>query len=289
MFVVTLLILGTIIALHEYGHYVMLRRQNLWVDSFNIGFGPVLYEKKMRSGTMFNIRLIPLGGYVARKVVSHRFTLNPTWRDYIRMYLFDPPDMVPTATLGKKLQVYLAGPAMNVVLAFVTLLLMNLIFGRHSPAAVFMLPEAWGLHFVAEAFIGATIGAFVVVMLAPLLLPYIFIVSVLNIFGLGIDMMETLGLGAQQGGTLAPGTNVGLVILQDLMWQFAAFNILFGGLNVIPAAALDGGQAAMAIIRKRTRGRLRKTLKFICFRVGSIAALIMFLYLMLAGNIPRIF
>jgi membrane-associated protease RseP (regulator of RpoE activity) len=289
MFVVTLLIIGAVIALHEYGHYLALRSNGFWVDSFNIGFGPPIYQKKMRSGTMFNIRWIPLGGYVGRKGALPGFPSRPTLVDYAKIYLFDPPDMLPGARLSKKLQVYLAGPLANCVAAFVALLLLGLVFGRHSPAAVFMPPEAWGLHFVVDVLFGAFIGAFVVVTLAPLLVPYICVVSVLNMFGLDIGMMETLGFGGQQSGTLASGTNVGLVILHDLLWQFAVINIVIGGLNIIPAAALDGGQAALAVTKWYAKGRLRKTLEFVFLRVGTIAALVMFIYLMLAGNTPRPF
>ena len=61
---VTLLTLGILVTIHEYGHFWVARRCGVKVLRFSIGFGTPLYTWHDRSGTEFCIAAIPLGGYV---------------------------------------------------------------------------------------------------------------------------------------------------------------------------------------------------------------------------------
>ena len=55
--------IGFLITLHEIGHFAFCKLFNVSVPSFGIGFGPVLWEKKIGE-TNFMLSAIPLGGYV---------------------------------------------------------------------------------------------------------------------------------------------------------------------------------------------------------------------------------
>jgi regulator of sigma E protease len=57
------LVLGIIILVHEWGHYIVARLCGVRVDVFSIGFGPRLFGWK-RGATDWRISAIPLGGYV---------------------------------------------------------------------------------------------------------------------------------------------------------------------------------------------------------------------------------
>lgn len=60
------LILLVMITVHEFGHYAMGKLLGFRIDEFSIGFGPALFKKRRkRSGELFALRLIPLGGYCA--------------------------------------------------------------------------------------------------------------------------------------------------------------------------------------------------------------------------------
>lgn len=60
------LVLGFIVFVHECGHYLAARWQNIRVKNFSIGFGPKLWSfTPAGSETEFTVRLLPLGGYVA--------------------------------------------------------------------------------------------------------------------------------------------------------------------------------------------------------------------------------
>ena len=56
--------LSIIVAIHEYGHYIVGRWCGIHAEVFSLGFGPVLYSRVDRRGTKWQIALLPLGGYV---------------------------------------------------------------------------------------------------------------------------------------------------------------------------------------------------------------------------------
>lgn len=62
-FITTVAILVILIGIHEYGHLVAARAAGVRVDEFSIGFGRKLLSSKL-GGTEYNLRLVPLGGFV---------------------------------------------------------------------------------------------------------------------------------------------------------------------------------------------------------------------------------
>ena len=60
-----LVLLGVLIAIHEYGHFIVGRIFNIHIYRFSIGMGPVVYKKIDKHGTEFALSALPLGGYVA--------------------------------------------------------------------------------------------------------------------------------------------------------------------------------------------------------------------------------
>jgi regulator of sigma E protease len=106
--IITILVLGVIVLIHELGHFLAARSIGVSVLEFSIGMGPRLYKREGRN-TVFSIRAIPLGGYC----------------------LFDSDDSKhddqgrALSILGRsplqKIYVSLAGPVMNFVLAVLIL------------------------------------------------------------------------------------------------------------------------------------------------------------------------
>ncbi len=60
---VALLVLLTLILLHEAGHYTVARACGMRVEQFFVGFGPIVWSLR-RKGIEYGIKAIPLGGYV---------------------------------------------------------------------------------------------------------------------------------------------------------------------------------------------------------------------------------
>lgn len=60
----TLVTLGILVTIHEWGHFWVARRCGVKVLRFSVGFGKSLYSWTDRQGTEYTIAAIPLGGYV---------------------------------------------------------------------------------------------------------------------------------------------------------------------------------------------------------------------------------
>ncbi|MEO0050073.1 MAG: site-2 protease family protein, partial [candidate division WOR-3 bacterium] len=57
------LFIGVLITFHEFGHLIVAKISHIPVESFSIGFGPVVLKKKIGE-TEYRLSLIPLGGYI---------------------------------------------------------------------------------------------------------------------------------------------------------------------------------------------------------------------------------
>ncbi len=61
-----ILILLIMITIHEFGHYIAGKIFKFKINEFSIGFGPALFKRKnKKTGELFAVRCIPLGGYCA--------------------------------------------------------------------------------------------------------------------------------------------------------------------------------------------------------------------------------
>jgi regulator of sigma E protease len=108
----TLVIIALATFMHELAHYWGARLQGVEVKSFSVGMGPVLARKVWR-GTEWRVSLLPIGGYVEidgmapdtlpdgrMDTAKHGFARLPAWG---------------------KVAILLAGPVMNLLLAFLLL------------------------------------------------------------------------------------------------------------------------------------------------------------------------
>ncbi|WP_418888020.1 RIP metalloprotease RseP [Octadecabacter dasysiphoniae] len=56
--------LSVIVAIHEYGHYIIGRWSGIHAEVFSIGFGKVIYSRVDKRGTVWQVAALPFGGYV---------------------------------------------------------------------------------------------------------------------------------------------------------------------------------------------------------------------------------
>jgi regulator of sigma E protease len=107
-YVLAFLGFAALIILHEAGHFAAAKAVGMRVERFSLFFGPMLWSFR-RGETEYGIGPIPLGGYV--KITG----MNPNEEI--------PPEAVPRAyynqPVWKRVVVILAGPAVNLLIAFV--------------------------------------------------------------------------------------------------------------------------------------------------------------------------
>ncbi len=103
-----------LIVLHEYGHFLVAKRNGVEVEEFGIGFPPKIWGKKLGKGIFegyYTINLLPLGGFVKLKGESGDDLDKGSFK---------------IASGKAKLKIMLAGVAMNLVAAFVILTIVAL-------------------------------------------------------------------------------------------------------------------------------------------------------------------
>lgn len=110
-FLLTLLaaifVLGPLIALHEWGHYIVARLCGVKVLTYSIGFGPKLFGwTSKKSGIDYRISALPLGGYV--KMLDEREGEVTADEQHLAFNRQHPL---------KKIAIVAAGPIMNFVIA----------------------------------------------------------------------------------------------------------------------------------------------------------------------------
>lgn len=117
-----IVILGGIVLVHEFGHFIFSKIFGVYVYEFSIGMGPKIFHHKKKKGeTEYCLRLIPIGGFVSlagedaddnEKIPNNRkLYTKPVWQRFIIM---------------------VAGAMNNFIFAFLLLFIMALIFGSVS-------------------------------------------------------------------------------------------------------------------------------------------------------------
>ncbi len=113
------LILGIIVLVHEFGHFIFAKMFGVYVYEFSIGMGPKIWGKKSKKDeTEYCIRAIPIGGFVQlageevdddKSVPKEKKMYNkPVWQRFLIMFF---------------------GAGNNFILAFLVLLLCGIFFG----------------------------------------------------------------------------------------------------------------------------------------------------------------
>lgn len=59
-----IIIFGIIVVVHEFGHFYFAKKSGILVREFAVGMGPKIFSHIGQDGTLYTIRILPLGGYV---------------------------------------------------------------------------------------------------------------------------------------------------------------------------------------------------------------------------------
>jgi regulator of sigma E protease len=104
-YISVIIVLGALILIHEFGHFITALKLGVPIERFSLGFGPKLIARRWR-GVEFRLSMIPFGGYVLPKVKE--------LDDF-----YDIP-------VRKRVLFSLGGPLANFIAAYIILLAINI-------------------------------------------------------------------------------------------------------------------------------------------------------------------
>ena len=210
-------LLALALVLHELGHYGMARLFGVPVEGFAVGFGPVVWHKKM-AGTDWKLKLMPLGG--ANEIEEEALMALPAW---------------------KRICVFAAGPGINLILAFV------------SMVVVFALRDNLSISAVIGKFFGSL--QFLVAGIVPSLFA-----------GMQTSHSNLSDMSAVASASFAGATGMRTALIGAFNLFYASNFILAVG-NLLPIPALDGGQIMLTIpelFRKRISPHVTCCINRVC-------------------------
>ncbi len=105
--------LSVIVAIHEYGHYIIGRLCGIHAEVFSIGFGKVLFAREDKHGTKWQIAALPFGGYV--KFLGDANAASVGGTDTVAE--FSPRNTMLGAPLWARAATVAAGPIFNFIFA----------------------------------------------------------------------------------------------------------------------------------------------------------------------------
>lgn len=117
--IIAIIILGFLVAIHEFGHFVVAKISGMYVTTFSIGMGPKIASFQ-KGETEYVISAIPAGGFVSVKGI----TGDPEIDDDP-----DDPRLFQNRPILHRMLFTVAGPFMNFLTALVALLIFYLALG----------------------------------------------------------------------------------------------------------------------------------------------------------------
>ncbi len=111
--------LSIIVFVHEYGHYIVGRWSGIHAEVFSVGFGPVLWSRRDKRGTRWQIAAIPFGGYV--RFMGDADASSVRAGDISGLTAAERRHTMQGAPLWARSATVLAGPVANFILTFVLL------------------------------------------------------------------------------------------------------------------------------------------------------------------------
>ena len=117
--IIFICVLGVLVVIHEFGHFIVAKACGIRVEKFSIGFGPIIYGKKFGE-TEFCVSLLPLGGFVKLAGESPEESQGAAWE-------------FNSKPITQRSAVVLAGPFMN---AFLAAALFFIIFVVGQPVVI---------------------------------------------------------------------------------------------------------------------------------------------------------
>ena len=206
-YIINILCIATIIAVHEYGHFFFAKRYGLRPPKFAVGFGSELFGFD-RDGTRFSLRLIPFGGFVE---------FNPETMERLSRW--------------QRIKISAGGPLANMLLCAIV-----------AVAYVFFgtIPEDYAGVSILWLLLIAVVGSVIIFIAAIPLSIYALADILLNPIE-SLDMVDG-PIGVVSGKAIPDEILAGTTLLDQAMIVTWILSLSIGTMNLVPLSFLDGGR-----------------------------------------------
>jgi membrane-associated protease RseP (regulator of RpoE activity) len=256
-----LLVLGPLVTLHEFGHYLVARLCGVKSEVFSVGFGREVFGRTDRHGTRWRLSALPLGGYV-----QFAGDMNPASQpspEWLALPEEERKATFQAQPLWQRALIVLAGPVMNFLVAIAILAAFNLAYGKLGMFSTSGELVAVGPVEAVSLGVQQTAG-----------------ITVMMVKGIGQIITGRRSV-TELGGPVKIAKFSGEQL--SLGWQaFASFvalvSINLAFINLLPIPGLDGGHlafyAAEAVRRRPASPRSQEW----AFRTGMALVLALMLF-----------
>lgn len=129
-----LAVLGPLVFVHEYGHYIVGRWCGVKADAFSIGFGRKIIGWTDKRGTEWKIGWLPLGGYV--QFAGDRDAVSQPDANWQALPAAERSHSFPAQPVWKRALIVAAGPVTNFLFAIVIFAAFAMIYGQSQTPPV---------------------------------------------------------------------------------------------------------------------------------------------------------
>ncbi|HMO69422.1 MAG TPA: site-2 protease family protein, partial [Novosphingobium sp.] len=123
-----LLVLGPLVVVHEYGHYLVGRLFGVKVDAFSVGFGKELFGYTDKRGTRWKLSALPLGGYV--QFAGDWNAISMPDGEAVKLSPAETAGTFHAKPLWQRSLIVLAGPLTNLLFAVLIFAGFAMIYGK---------------------------------------------------------------------------------------------------------------------------------------------------------------
>lgn len=220
-------LLGFLILIHETGHFVVAKKLGIVVNEFAIGFGPKIFSKT-KDGTNYEVRLIPLGGFVNLEGEEEHSEKEGSFNK---------------AKVNDRFKVIIAGALVNILFGIVLIVLIVQV--RYMMIINSNLLEALKYSINVA-------GSIIVEFFKSLFLLFTGNLDINNFTGpIGISQMVSKTSG-----------------FVEFAYLLSMVSISLGFTNLLPILPLDGGKALLIIIEAIRKKKLSKKTEEIIATIG---------------------
>ena len=121
--------LSIIVAVHEYGHYIVGRWSGIHAEVFSLGFGPKLWSRVDKRGTRWQVAAIPFGGYVKFLGDANAASAGADEDTMSRLSVDERRHTMHGAPLWARAATVFAGPLFNFILSIMVFAAMPMFTG----------------------------------------------------------------------------------------------------------------------------------------------------------------